>query len=146
MSDNQHAPLGLLLLAVLAQVHSTCAKWSPPPPDKPSAQAEATARTPSQPRDQPPGGSSLDDGLGGETIDKGTTISRETLLGAEHNAPTHTNAPTKRELKPKTSKLVARSSTTTERSGGKGTGAKSKVRKKEKKKGDALSSIFGSLA
>ncbi|KAG6001793.1 hypothetical protein E4U21_003810 [Claviceps maximensis] len=154
MTDNQHAPLGLFLLAILGQVHHKCAKWLPPPPatGKPRpAQPEHAAPT-AQPREEPGGSRSRknmhdDDVLHVEALDRGTTISRTTFLGAaESNAHT-TTALTKRELKSKTGtgKPVAHRCATVADSSG-GNGVKGKVRKKEKKKGDTLSSIFGSLA
>ncbi|KAG5929386.1 hypothetical protein E4U42_006126 [Claviceps africana] len=130
MSDNQHAPLGLLLLAILGQVHEACARW--PPPDHPSAQQEQVARTP-RPGEQP----GNTDTLRVDAVDRGTAVARQTFLGVENE--TRTAAPARRSLK--TSKLDAPSSAE-----GPGTSGKAKVRKKEKKKGDALSSIFGSLA
>ncbi|KAG5982202.1 hypothetical protein E4U55_002185 [Claviceps digitariae] len=143
ITDNQHAPLGLLLLALLARIHSQCSKWLPPPDQSP-AQPPPTALTPRPPL-QPTSNTDRDvphDQAEATSPDRGITISRKTLLGPETHAPA--TAPTERERESKTSKPIARSTTA---DGSRGNGAQEKVRKKvKKKKGDTLSSIFGSLA
>ncbi|KAG6042196.1 hypothetical protein E4U41_003942 [Claviceps citrina] len=131
MTDNQHAPLGLLLLALLGQVHAACAKWSPPD-KRPVAQPQQITRIPRQGEQ-----SSNVDGCHAEAIDKGMIISRETFVDVESH--THTITPTKREHK--LSKVTARPTT----KGSEGF-EKGKAKKRNKKKEDTLSSLFGSLA
>ncbi|KOS16640.1 hypothetical protein ESCO_004598 [Escovopsis weberi] len=55
-ADNQHAPLGLLLLAVLARIHAVLADILPPPPDQVPARRSQTspAATSIPPRPQHP--------------------------------------------------------------------------------------------
>ncbi|KAG6298338.1 hypothetical protein E4U09_000870 [Claviceps aff. purpurea] len=144
VTDNQHAPLGLLLLAVLSQVHGVCAKWEPP--DKRVALAEQVAKD-VQRGEQ----SSRLDIYPAEAIDRGTAISRNTFLGGvQQYAPTADIAVPKKALRT-ASEQVAQPST-------KEPGVEeSKVEKREKnqekkkkkkknKEGDTLSSLFGSLA
>lgn len=130
MTDNQHAPLGLLLLAILSQVHATFAKWSPK--DEGSALSEQISRI--QRQGEP---SSNTAAFKADAIDRGITISRKTFLAVENRA--HTTTLTKREYE--TSKLIS-----PPLAQGSGVEGKGKIKKKEKKREDALSSLFYYLA
>ncbi|KAK1236945.1 hypothetical protein MKX08_007893 [Trichoderma sp. CBMAI-0020] len=129
-ADNQHAPLGLLLLAILARIHTTLSPLS---------------NDSSVPKPHPKTNRSND--LANQ--DKGVAIARQELPltkaipsatsteGNDSNEQHQLGSKIDREvIKPAKSKLKETSSSSI-----------SKEKKKKKKgKGDALSSLFGSLA
>ncbi|PON21698.1 hypothetical protein TGAM01_v209436 [Trichoderma gamsii] len=124
-ADNQHAPLGLLLLAILARIHTALSPLS---------------NDSSIPNPQPKTNRAND--LANQ--DKGVAIARQELPSATStermlsSEQQQQGSPIDREAtKPPKSKLKASPSSS----------SISKDKKKKKKgKGDALSSLFGSLA
>ncbi|PNP41496.1 hypothetical protein TGAMA5MH_06597 [Trichoderma gamsii] len=125
-ADNQHAPLGLLLLAILARIHTALSPLS---------------NDSSIPNPQPKTNRAND--LANQ--DKGVAIARQELPSATSaermfsSEQQQQGSPIDREAtKPPKSKLKASPSSSSSIS--------KDTKKKKKGKGDALSSLFGSLA
>ncbi|POR33618.1 Uncharacterized protein TPAR_06205 [Tolypocladium paradoxum] len=135
-ADNQHAPLGLMLLAVLGRTDAILADLAPAesPPPQPSQPAEQPL-TPVQPR--------APSTVESCALDRGVAISRrETQRVDEEPAAT---APSSQRRTPRECFKHGRDNKTSD--GGE-TKAEDKKKKKKKKKtdSDALSSLFSSLA
>ncbi|KAK7429528.1 Ribonuclease MRP protein subunit rmp1 [Neonectria magnoliae] len=134
-ADNQHAPLGLMLLAVLARINHLLSDLVPLGHNPNSVSApDVPINLTSRPN---PAVSSLARPDG--DIDMGVAVSRDELAlprtsSRDPDRP-GTRAPSSKELK--TEKLAKAVTTTTKDA--------VKDKKKKKKGGDALSSIFGSL-
>ncbi|KAL7918332.1 hypothetical protein ACQKWADRAFT_304363 [Trichoderma austrokoningii] len=112
-ADNQHAPLGLLLLAILARVHAALAIDSPVPKAQPQPKANHLANQ-----------------------DKGVAISRQEL-------PLSTST---ERIKLSTTQDISEPSHQQAVAAKPSKKLKETSKKKKKGKGDALSSLFGSLA
>ncbi|QPG95745.1 hypothetical protein C2857_001903 [Epichloe festucae Fl1] len=136
-ADNQHAPLGLFLLALLGQVHDSFTKWLPQ--HGLLAQPEHISQIPRQGQTcRNPATSDA------ETIDKGVIISRETIRGIEIHAHKAAPSPTNQCFETSISIVTPTAKDTGEDD--EGQVDKKKKKKKKKKRGeDALSSLFGSL-
>ncbi|KAF4333029.1 ribonuclease MRP subunit rmp1 [Fusarium beomiforme] len=140
-ADNQHAPLGLLLLSVLARTNTLLSKLVPDHDNEDSVSA-FSKRTPSKPNK-----SQAPDVAMGEAsspgMDMGVAISRHELPSTQkkvktiHKTDSRSEEPRSKEHKMKTmhtdTKRVSSKNDTTDRP------------KKKKKKGDAFSSLFGDL-
>lgn len=140
-ADNQHAPLGLFLLALLGQVHDSFAKWLPQH-KRLLAQPEHISQIPRQ--EQTCRNPATADA---ENIDRGVIISRETIRGIKIHAHKEALAPSPTTQCYETSKPIATPTAkdTGEDDEGKVDNKKVKKKKKKKRGEDALSSLFGSL-
>ncbi|KAH7193429.1 uncharacterized protein B0J16DRAFT_412022 [Fusarium flagelliforme] len=149
-ADNQHAPLGLLLLSVLARINTLLSHLVPPEHDH---DHESVSTTVVKSASSGPG--KLDslnsttqtiapEAPGSET-DMGVAVSREELLSSQKNI----NKPkSKSDMPPKDHKVKELKHKTVRKSIPEAVledGAKDKPKKKKKKGGDAFSSLFGSL-
>ncbi|EGR48841.1 uncharacterized protein TRIREDRAFT_107591 [Trichoderma reesei QM6a] len=156
-ADNQHAPLGLLLLAVLSRVHAVVTQLLLDH----TATSSSTSTTPLTSKLPP----SIQDkrSIDVSSQDKGITISRDTHTPPTHNTerlrtlqttkttPTPTSSARHSSDDPRSGNVAnSEAVTATKPSRPKSMEASSKDDKKKKKKkkgkGDELSSLFGSLA
>ncbi|RTE70013.1 hypothetical protein BHE90_015593 [Fusarium euwallaceae] len=145
-ADNQHAPLGLLLLSILARINRILSDLVPADENTIPATSASTKPTPT--------GSMLPSNTQTSTpaetdsldIDMGVAISRNEVLPIrktitsqlEPKADSRLTEPPSKERKLKSlTKDIKKSSSKDS--------AKDKPKKKKKKGGDALSSLFGSL-
>ncbi|KAF4975783.1 hypothetical protein FZEAL_7476 [Fusarium zealandicum] len=141
-TDNQHAPLGLLLLSVLARINRLLSDLVPAdnnPAHPPLAIVKPTPSGTSTPQLFDPTETS------GSGMDMGVAVSRNELVPRQKSATPqlitklapNSHKPPPKELKSKKlSKDAAENSSID---------IKEKPKKKKKKAGDALSSLFGSL-
>ncbi|KAJ4133696.1 RNase MRP subunit [Fusarium equiseti] len=148
-ADNQHAPLGLLLLSVLARINTLLSHLVPPEHDH---NYESVSTTVVKSASAGPGelGSlnsttqtTATEAPGSET-DMGVAVSREELLSSQKNTnkpKSKSDVPQKGHKKELKHKTVHKSIPETVLKDG----AKDKPKKKKKKGGDAFSSLFGSL-
>ncbi|KAI8666638.1 hypothetical protein NCS57_00889500 [Fusarium keratoplasticum] len=147
-ADNQHAPLGLLLLSILARINRILSDLVPADQNTiPAASASASANPTTT-------GSILSSNSQTSTpaetvspdIDMGVTISRNEVLPIrktttsqpETKPDAHLTDPPSKERKLKSLTKDTKKSSSKDP-------AKDKPKKKKKKGGDALSSLFGSL-
>ncbi|KAG8676615.1 RNase MRP subunit [Fusarium poae] len=147
-ADNQHAPLGLLLLSVLARTNALLSHLVPSEHDLESASIDAIDATNLASDTSRPVKSTVQsiaaEAPSAET-DMGVAISREELLLLQKK--TAKSIP-KSDVPSKDSKLKERKSKIVHTEAPKRSSkddTKDKPKKKKKKGGDALSSLFGSL-
>ncbi|KAI8667411.1 hypothetical protein LRP88_00838 [Fusarium phalaenopsidis] len=147
-ADNQHAPLGLLLLSVLARINRILSDLVPADQNAiPTSSASASAKPTttgtilsSNSQTSTPAETDSPD------IDMGVTISRNEVLPIRKTITSQPETKPDAYLTEPPSKERKLKSLTkdTKRSSSKDS-AKDKPKKKKKKGGDALSSLFGSL-
>ncbi|KAF4992743.1 hypothetical protein FGRMN_6953 [Fusarium graminum] len=143
-ADNQHAPLGLLLLSVLARINTVLSHLAPVDHNREYSTSAVTKPTsPDLKRPTPP--HSITSEAAGSGLDMGVAISRDQLLLSQkvttkpaQELDTHLKDPKHKERKPK----IIRTDTKSHSAKG---DAKDRPKKKKKKGGDALSNLFGSL-
>jgi ribonuclease MRP protein subunit RMP1 len=145
-ADNQHAPLGLMLLAVLAHIRRLVSDLVPS--DHPSSNADSSVAgtvNPTTPASRPiltP--SSLETADPDQDVDMGVAISRNDLALPKAPSKQSDRLATVETL-PKDTK-ARKSAKSSSKDVTKDTSKESKERKKKKKKtGDAFSSLFSSL-
>ncbi|OAA37485.1 hypothetical protein NOR_07184 [Metarhizium rileyi] len=127
-ADNQHAPLGLFLLAVLGQIHGVLPGLLP----RNAADAKASAQKPPNP--PLPNYPSVADA---QHTDKGVAIPRETTVLVGDDAVTPQSKKRNRDDAKPDAKGTAQN----------GSGKdKKRAKKKKKRTDDELSSLFGSLS
>ncbi|KAH7000080.1 hypothetical protein EDB80DRAFT_723118 [Ilyonectria destructans] len=134
-ADNQHAPLGLMLLAALARINSLLSHLVPSDRTSDSATTPATAITPN---------TESSSARPGEEVDLGVAVSRdEVAIPKPSKQEPDRGAPKESSSKgAKAKKHVKNMRDVVEDTPG---DQKEKKRKKKKKGDDALSSLFGSL-
>ncbi|RSL72270.1 hypothetical protein CEP54_000911 [Fusarium duplospermum] len=145
-ADNQHAPLGLLLLSILARInrilsHLVPADENPTPATSASTKPTTISSTlSSNPQTSTPATTDSPD------IDMGVTISRNEVLPIRKMTTSQPEAKPDSQLTELPSKERKLKSLTKDikKSSSKDS-TKDKPKKKKKKGGDALSSLFGSL-
>ncbi|KAM0543572.1 hypothetical protein ACHAPJ_012238 [Fusarium lateritium] len=145
-ADNQHAPLGLLLLSVLARIntllsHLVPAEYSHETSTPAIAKLESSrADLPSAPQTSATVAEASSSG-----VDMGVAISRDELVSSRNTkmksipkSEIRLQEPTSKERKPKVLHTDIHKSSLKD-------DTKDRPKKKKKKGGDALSSLFGSL-
>lgn len=127
-ADNQHAPLGLLLLAVLARIHAVLSQLlvDDTPSSIPTTKAVSSNNNKNDAVSQ----------------DKGVAVARNQLPPAKNTPPSRVEDAAAQPSSSQQGSKVDRESTKPIKTKSKDT----KEKKKKKGKGDALSSLFGSLA
>ncbi|KPM36077.1 hypothetical protein AK830_g10490 [Neonectria ditissima] len=132
-ADNQHAPLGLLLLAVLARINHLLSDLVPSDHNTKSVSTPAVPTSLTPGPNPAPSSISRPDG----DVDMGVAVSREELA-LPMTSSREVECPTVKGSGPEQPKIKKLAKATTKEA------AKDK-KKKKKKGGDALSSLFGSL-
>lgn len=133
-ADNQHAPLGLMLLAALARINSLLSCLAPSDHTSDSATTSATAIPPD---------TASSSARPGEEVDLGVAVSRdEVAIPKPSKQESDRGAAKESSSKGAKAKKLAKSM----RDVVEDTPGDRKEKKRKKKKGDdALSSLFGSL-
>ncbi|KAF5663694.1 ribonuclease mrp subunit rmp1 [Fusarium heterosporum] len=143
-ADNQHAPLGLLLLSVLARINTVLSHLAPIG-HTPEYSTSAVTKPTSSDLKRPTPSHSITSEAAGSGLDRGVAISRDELLLSQKattklvpELDTRLKDPEHKERK---SKVIYKDTKSHSSKGD----AKDRPKKKKKKGGDALSSLFGSL-
>ncbi|KAI8717915.1 hypothetical protein NCS52_00868900 [Fusarium sp. LHS14.1] len=145
-ADNQHAPLGLLLLSILARINRILSDLVPADQD-----TIPTASVPTKPTTS---GSILSSNsqtstpaeTGSPDIDMGVTISRNEVLPTRKTTTSQPETkPDAPVIEPPSKERKLKSLTKDTKKSSSKDPVKDKSKKKKKKGGDALSSLFGSL-
>ncbi|KAI6767870.1 hypothetical protein HG530_005879 [Fusarium avenaceum] len=139
-ADNQHAPLGLLLLSILARVNTIISHLVPTGHNHEPSASAITKPILTDSKTSIPSDSAVQEAPS-PTIDMGVAISRDELLLSRKTVPESDTRLKDQKPKERKSKIV-HTETHTHSSRG---DAKDRPKKKKKKGGDALSSLFGSL-
>ncbi|KAF4446038.1 Ribonuclease MRP protein subunit rmp1 [Fusarium austroafricanum] len=142
-ADNQHAPLGLLLLSVLARIHTLLSHLVPTNHDGESSISAVTKSMPLEPNRSTPLELTTAEAPAPD-VDMGVAISRDELLSTQKKARSIPESGSNlKEPKPKERK--SKSLHTNLHKSSPNDDTKDRPKKKKRKDSDAFSSLFGSL-
>ncbi|KAJ4322307.1 RNase MRP subunit [Fusarium piperis] len=145
-ADNQHAPLGLLLLSILARINRILSDLVLTDQNPPTTASASTKPTTTDPILSSNSQASTPAGTDGPDIDMGVTISRNEVLPIRKSTTSQLDTkPDSHPTEPPSKERKLKSLTKDIKKSSSKDPAKDKPKKKKKKGGDALSSLFGSL-